>query len=134
MPAPLCRESPRAENDRLVVRWNYTHTGGLPITAADVYFNLDTSPDMRTPFSSVAGTSVDNETASEREDSIPLPEAGLHYQFTVTAENSVGVTETSCPPIRLDIGQFMYMYMYIVYAILYMYVVLYIHDPESTFM
>lgn len=105
MPAPLCLEPPRAEDDRLVVRWNYTHTGGQTLTAAGVYFYPDTSPELRMPLSSVSGAEVGSVSSAERADSIPLPEAGLHYQFTVSAENSNGTTETNCPLIRLDIGE-----------------------------
>ena len=100
VPAPVCSDVPDVEDDMLVVRWTYTHTGGLTITSTDVYFNPDTSPELRTSFSNVSGSVV-----TDTEGSIPLPEAGLHYQFTVKTENSVGTTEADCPPLRLDIGE-----------------------------
>ena len=100
VPAPVCSDDPGVEDDRLVVRWTYTHTGGLTITSTDVYFNPDTSPELRTSFSNVSGAVV-----TDTNGSIPLPEAGLHYQFTVKAENSVGTTDVDCPPLRLDIGE-----------------------------
>ena len=99
VPAPVCSDVPGVEDDRLVVRWTYTHTGGLIITSTDVYFNPNTSPELRTSFSSVSGAVV-----MDTEGSIPLPEAGLHYQFTVKAENSEGTTEVDCPSLRLDTG------------------------------
>ena len=105
VPAPVCSETPRADDDRLVVSWTYTHTGGLAITSVDVFFNPDTSPELRQAFSSVAGAVVEDVSSEEREDSIPLPEAGLHYQFTVRAENSVGASEVDCPVTRLDTGE-----------------------------
>ena len=40
-----------------------------------------------------------------RQDSIPLPEAGLHYEFTVRAGNSDGEAEADCPSLRLDTGE-----------------------------
>ena len=90
------------DDDRLVVTWTYTHTGGMPITSADVFFNPDTSPEKRKAFSSVPGADVGS---VEREDSIPLPEAGLRYQFTVRAENGIGPTEVACPDLTLNIGE-----------------------------
>ena len=99
VPAPVCSDVPGVEDDRLVVRWSYTHTGGLIITYTDVYFNPNTSPELRTSFSNVSGAVL-----TDTEGSIPLPEAGLHYQFTVKAENSVGTTEVDCPSLRLDTG------------------------------
>ena len=91
-------------DDRLVVTWTYTHTGGLPISSVDVLFNLDTAPDNRMLFSSVPGA-MEGSGSDVTEASIPLPEAGLHYQFTVRAENSEGPTEVACPALRLDTGQ-----------------------------
>ena len=105
VPAPVCSEAPRPDDDRLVVTWTYTHTGGEPITSVDVFFNPDTSPDQRQAFSSVAGADVEDVSSLVRKDSIPLPEAGLHYQFTVRARNRVGVTEVACPVTRLDVGE-----------------------------
>jgi hypothetical protein len=104
VPAPVCSETPRADDDRLVVSWTYTHTGGLAITSVDVFFNPDTSPELRQAFSSVPGAVVEDVSSEEREYSIPLPEAGLHYQFTVRAENRVGASEVDCPVTRLDTG------------------------------
>lgn len=104
-PAPECREAPKVIDDRLVVNWNYTHTGGEPITSADVYFNPETSPEKREAFSDVPGSMVGEVTSLDRADSIPLPEAGIHYQFSVRAENVLGETEVACPDLRLDIGE-----------------------------
>ena len=93
------------DDDRLVVTWTYTHTGGKPITSADVFSNPETSPDQRQAFSSVPNSMVEEVTSLDRAASIPLPEAGVHYQFTVRAENMEGETEVSCPNLRLDIGE-----------------------------
>ena len=104
VPAPVCNESPRVADDRLIVTWTYIHTGGLPITSADVLFKPDTSSHSTLAFSSISGAELDVLTAINREDSIPLPEAGLYYQFTVRAGNSEGMSDTECPSLRLDIG------------------------------
>ena len=105
VPAPVCSEAPRADDDRLVVSWTYIHTGGVDIISVDVFFNPDSSPELRQPFSRVPGAVLEDVSSIEREDSIPLPEAGLHYQFTVRANNSVGSSEVACPVTRLDIGE-----------------------------
>ena len=73
----------------------HTHTGGIPVTSADVFFNPDTFPEKREAFSSVPGANVGS---VEREDSIPLPEAG----FTVRAKNGIGATEVACPGLTID--------------------------------
>ena len=101
----MCSEAPRAVDDRLVVSWTYIHTGGEAITSVNVFFNPDSSPQLRQAFSNVSGAEVEDVSSEEREDSIPLPEAGLHYQFTVRAENSVGFSEVACPDARLDVGE-----------------------------
>ena len=93
------------DDDRLVVTWTYTHTGGMPVTSADVFFNPDTSPEKREAFSSVPGAVLEDVGSVEREDSIPLPEAGLRYQFTVRAESGIGPTEVACPDLTLNIGE-----------------------------
>jgi hypothetical protein len=103
-PAPVCSQAPRVEDDQLVVGWTYTHTGGEPITSADVFFKPDTSPGPGQAFSSVPGADVSEVGAREREDSIPLPEAGLHYQFSVRAGNGQGEAQADCPSLRLDTG------------------------------
>ena len=105
VPAPVCSESPSVEDDRLVVSWYYSHTGGLPITSADVFFKPDTSSDPTKAFSDVTGSSLADLSAMNRQDSIPLPEAGLHYEFTVRAGNSDGEAEADCPSLRLDTGE-----------------------------
>ena len=101
----MCTEAPKVVDDRLVVTWTYTHTGGEPITSADVFFNPDTSPDQRQAFSDVPDSMLEEVTALNRADSIPLPEAGIHYQFTVRAVNVEGETEVTCPNLRLNIGE-----------------------------
>ena len=93
------------EDDRLVVSWYYSHTGGLLITSANVFFKPDTSSDLAKAFSGVTGSSLADLSAMNREDSIPLPEAGLHYEFTVRAGNSEGEAQADCPSLRLDTGE-----------------------------
>ena len=93
------------EDDRLVVSWYYSHTGGLLITSADVFFKPDTSSDPAKAFSDVTGSSLADLSAMNRQDSIPLPEAGLHYEFTVRAGNSEGEAQANCPSLRLDTGE-----------------------------
>ena len=93
------------EDDRLVVSWYYSHTGGLLITSADVFFKPDTSSDPAKAFSDVTGSSLADLSAMNRQDSISLPEAGLHYEFTVKAGNSDGEAEADCPSLRLDTGE-----------------------------
>ena len=105
VPTPVCSESPRVDDDRLIVTWSYTHTGGLPITSADVLFKPDTSSHLSLAFSSINGAELDMLSVMNREDSIPLPEAGLYYQFTVIAGNDEGENDAECPSIRLDYGE-----------------------------
>ena len=91
--------------DRLVVSWTYTHTGGLPITSAMVFFSPE-STGSRASFSSVLGAQLSSLEEREREDSIPLPEAGLTYQISVVAGNTLGEREADCPTILLTTGGF----------------------------
>ena len=91
--------------DRLVVSWTYTHTGGLPITSAMVFFSPE-STGTRASFSSVPGAQLSSLEEREREDSIPLPEAGLTYQISVVGGNSLGEREADCPTILLTTGGF----------------------------
>ena len=111
VPAPVCSDPPQVEDDRLVVRWTYTHRGGVAISSTEVFYNIDTTPERQTAFSSVSGAVSEEDT----EASIPLPEAGLHYQFRVRTENSQGATEMTCPGIRLDIGQYLYIHTSYIY-------------------
>ena len=103
VPAPVCSQPPQVVNDRLVVRWGYTHTGGEPITAVTVLFSPDTST-TKLSFSEVPGAHLDQVGESEREDSIPLPDAGITYKFSVRAGNSLGETEVDCPSLSLPAG------------------------------
>ena len=90
-------------NDRLVVRWGYTHTGGELITSVTVLFSPDTSA-TKLSFSEVPGAQLDQVEETEREDSIPVPEAGITYKFSVRAGNSLGETEVDCPSLSLPAG------------------------------
>ena len=96
----MCSQPPQVANDRLVVRWGYTHTGGDPITAVTVFFSPDTSATKL----SFSGAQLDQVGETEREDSIPLPEAGITYKFSVRAGNSMGETEVDCPILPLTTG------------------------------
>ena len=85
------------------MRWGYTHTGGEPITAVTVLFSPDISG-TKLSFSEVPGAQLDQVGESEREDSIPLPDAGITYKFSVRAGNSLGETEVACPILPLTTG------------------------------
>jgi hypothetical protein len=103
VPAPVCSGVPEVEDTRLVVRWTYRHMGGAPITSVDVYFTT-TTDSTRVSFSDDSQAVLGEVGAREREDSIPLPEAGFTYIFSVTATNSQGTSAVDCPPLTPDIG------------------------------
>ena len=82
--------------------WTFLHRGGGPLTSVNVYYTSSVDSTRQYFFmdpQAAVGT-------GEREDSIPLPEAGLTYFFTVTASNDQGSSGDNCPPITLDIGGF----------------------------
>ena len=98
----MCSDVPQVMNDRLVVSWTFTHTGGEALTSVDVFFSTPGTP--RQPFSSVPGAELEGLGVTVREDSIPLPEAGLTYQFSVRAGNGQGESEVDCPSLLLTTG------------------------------
>jgi hypothetical protein len=103
VPAPVCSEIPQVRGTRLVVNWTYKHTGGEPITSVDVSYTSRADPTTHT-FSDDPQAVLGEVGARERGDSIPLPEAGRTYKFSVTATNGQGPSRADCPPLALEIG------------------------------
>ena len=95
VPAPTC-EAPVSENGVITVTWDYTHTGGLELTAVEVrYRNEDDNEDIDEQSVNVSTTMLD----------IPELEAGRTYVFEVDASNSMGLTTVECPPVEHVIGK-----------------------------
>ena len=87
-----------------MVRWTYRHTGGEDITSVGVYYST-TSDSSRHSLSDDPDADLGGVGLINRQDSIPLPEAGLTYQFSVSASNDRGTSEmVDCPPLSLSVG------------------------------
>ena len=104
VPAPVCSEAPEVEGTRLVVRWTYRHTGGEAINSVGVYYTT-TSDSSRHSLSDDPDAVLGGVELINRRDSILLPEAGLTYQFSVSASNDRGPSQmVDCPPLSLSVG------------------------------
>ena len=104
VPAPVCSDAPEVDDARLVVRWTYRHTGGEDITSVGVYYST-TSDSSRHSLSDDPDAVLGGVGLINRQDSIPLPVAGLTYQFSVLASNDRGTSQmVDCPPLSLSVG------------------------------
>ena len=88
---------PLSEDGIITVSWSYVHTGGLPLTALSVmysYVDGQTNFTNPVPISDVGSLSA----------TVSGLVVGFMYTFSVTAENRIGSSTTTCASVLYEIG------------------------------
>ena len=79
------------------IEWNFTHTGGQPLTQVLITYVF-----------TEGSTNITNQgpevTIEDRTADIPLLVAGIRYTAMVNATNPAGSVVVECPPLELEVG------------------------------
>ena len=90
---------PLSEDGIITVSWSYVHTGGLPLTGLSVMYSyIDHQTTLTNP---VAISDVGSLSAT-----VSGLVVGFMYTFSITAENSIGSSTTTCEPVSHEIGRY----------------------------
>ena len=98
VPAPVCPSVPMSSNGVIIVRWSYTHTGGLELTQVIV---TATKGNLAAELDVPNGNLTDLYQTYLNIDTFT---AGFSYTFTVTAYNQLGSSSVQCDPVTHRIG------------------------------
>ena len=94
VPAPNC-ESVQLRDGKLVVSWDFTHTGDLPLTRVLVTYTY------RNGEESITNTATDIQNLTTASVEVNNIVAGITYTFSINATNSRGSKVVNCDSVTI---------------------------------